>query len=129
NFVKTMLRVMRERPEVRVVADQIGTPTSATTLARTLWGLLAAQAPAGIYHCTDAGAASWYDFACAIRELAQARSGEALAPVIPIRTQDYPTPAKRPAYSVLDKTSTWAIAGLAPHWREPLRAVIEELIA
>lgn len=128
NFLKTMLRVMRERPEVRVVADQIGTPTSTATLADTAWSLLDRDAPAGIYHCTDAGAASWYDFACAIRELARARSGEDLAPVVPIATRDYPTPAKRPAYSVLDKTTTWSITGPAPHWRERLRAVIDQLI-
>ncbi len=128
NFVKTMLRVMRERPEVRVVADQIGTPTSAATLAGALWSLLDTQAPAGIYHYTDAGAASWYDFACAIREIAQQISGESPAPVLPIRTQDYPTPAKRPAYSVLDKTSTYALIGNAPHWREPLRDVLSELL-
>jgi dTDP-4-dehydrorhamnose reductase len=127
NFVQTMLRVMRERPEVRVVADQIGTPTSTMTLADTLWTLLDRDAAVGTYHCSDAGAASWYDFACAIRELAQQRSGETLAPVRPIATADYPTPARRPAYSVLDKTSTWAITGPAPHWREPLREVIDAL--
>lgn len=129
NFVRTMLRVMRERPQVRVVADQIGTPTSTATLAATLWRLLDEGAPAGTYHCSDAGAASWYDFACAIRELAQQRGGETLAPVVPITTADYPTPAQRPAYSVLDKTTTWAITGAAPHWREPLRAVIDSLLA
>ncbi|MES0874390.1 dTDP-4-dehydrorhamnose reductase [Sinimarinibacterium thermocellulolyticum] len=128
NFVKTMLRLMRERPEVRVVADQIGTPTSTATLADTLWTLLDRDAPSGTYHCSDAGVASWYDFAYAIRELAQASSGEQLAPVRPIATADYPTPARRPAYSVLDKTTTWAITGMAPHWREPLRAVIDELV-
>lgn len=128
NFVKTMLRVMRERPEVRVVADQVGTPTSATTLARTLWSLLDARPAGGIFHCTDAGVASWYDFACAIRELAQPMCGESLAPVRPIRTQDYPTPAQRPAYSVLDKTATWEVAGNAPHWREALKEVIRELL-
>lgn len=129
NFVKTLLRVMRARPEVRVVADQVGTPTSTATLAETAWTLLDRDTPAGTYHCSDAGVASWYDFACAIRELAQARGGETLAPVLPIATCDYPTPARRPAYSVLDKTTTWAITGPAPHWREPLRAVIDALIA
>lgn len=128
NFVRTMLRVMRERPEVRVVADQIGTPTSTATLADTLWALLGRDAPVGTYHCSDAGAASWYDLACAVRELAQQRSGETLAPVLPIATADYPTPARRPAYSVLDKTTTWAITGPAPHWREPLRAAVDALL-
>ncbi len=121
NFVHTMLRLMRERDEVRVVADQIGTPTHAATLARTIWSLLAIG-QTGTFHCTDAGICSWYDFAVAIQE-------EALAaglltrrvPVLPIRTEDYPTPARRPAYSVLDKTATWAITGTARHWRDELR--------
>ncbi|MFP5307128.1 MAG: sugar nucleotide-binding protein, partial [Gammaproteobacteria bacterium] len=85
--------------------------------------------PAGIYHYTDAGAASWYDFACAIRELVAPQIAKPLAPVTPIRTQDYPTPAQRPAYSVLDKTTTYAHIGAAPHWREPVAAVIRELLA
>jgi dTDP-4-dehydrorhamnose reductase len=129
NFARTMLRLMRERSEVRVVADQLGTPTSAASLAAALWTLYERDAPVGTYHYTDAGAASWYDFACAIREMAQARSGEKLAPVVPIATSDFPTAARRPAYSVLDKTATWAITGAAPHWREPLRAVIDSLLA
>ena len=121
NFVKTMLRVMAERDEVRVVADQIGTPTHADGLARTIWALAAAGSK-GNFHWTDAGAASWYDFAVAIQEEAVAAGMLARAvPVIPIRTQDYPTPAKRPAYSVLDKSSTWAITGPARHWRCELR--------
>jgi dTDP-4-dehydrorhamnose reductase len=129
NFVKTMLRLMQEKPELRVVADQIGTPTAAASLARALWALLRQDVPAGIYHYTDAGAASWYDFACAIRELAAPHVAKPLAPVTPIRTQDYPTPAQRPVYSVLDKTTTYARIGAAPHWREPLAAVIRELLA
>ncbi|MEW6168575.1 MAG: dTDP-4-dehydrorhamnose reductase [Pseudomonadota bacterium] len=129
NFVKTVLRLMQERPALRVVADQIGTPTAAASLARALWALLRQGAPAGIYHYTDAGAASWYDFACAIRELAAPHLAKPLAPVTPIRTQDYPTPAQRPAYSVLDKTAAYARIGAAAHWREPLAAVIRELLA
>jgi dTDP-4-dehydrorhamnose reductase len=124
NFVHTMLRLMRERPEVRVVADQIGTPTHAAGLARALWALNAAGAT-GIHHWTDAGACSWYDFAVAIQEEALAAGLlDRAVPVIPIRTQDFPTPARRPAYSVLDKTSAWAITGPAPHWRAELRACI-----
>lgn len=128
NFVKTMLRLMQEKPELRVIADQIGTPTCASSLAGAVWALLGQSAASGIYHYSDAGAASWYDFACAIRELAAPRTARALAPVLPIRTQDYPTPAQRPAYSVLDKTSTYAITGVARHWREPLAEVIAELL-
>lgn len=125
NFVRTMLRLMADRDEVRVVADQIGTPTFATGLAQALWALDAAGAT-GIHHWTDSGAASWYDFALAIQE-------EALAiglltrrvPVLPIATSDYPTPARRPSYSVLDKSSAIALVGApAPHWRVHLRDML-----
>ena len=121
NFVHTMLRLMRERDEVRVVADQIGTPTHADSLARAIWALAGAGAT-GTYHWTDAGAASWYDFAVAIEEEALAAGLLTRAvPVIPIRSEDYPTPARRPPYSVLDKTATWALTGPARHWRAELR--------
>lgn len=125
NFVHTMLRLMRERPEVRVVADQIGTPTHAAGLARTVWALAGER---GVFHWTDAGAASWYDFAVAIQEEALA-SGllDRAVPVIPIRTSDYPTPAQRPAYSILDKTKTWAITGPAAHWRHELRLCLQAM--
>jgi dTDP-4-dehydrorhamnose reductase len=122
NFVHTMLRLMRERPEVRVVGDQLGTPTHAQGLARALWTLDAAGAT-GIYHWTDAGVCSWYDFAVAIQEEALAAGLlERAVPVIPIRTADYPTPARRPACCVLDKTDTWNVTGSAAHWRVELRA-------
>ncbi len=118
NFVKTMLRLMAEREEVRVVADQIGTPTHAASLARAIWAL---HGHAGIFHWTDAGVASWYDFAVAIHDEALAM-GLLTRPtrVLPIRTQDYPTPARRPAYGVIDKSSSWAITGPARHWRHEL---------
>lgn len=127
NFVHTMLRLMRERDQVRVVADQLGTPTHAASLARALWALIAANAH-GLHHYTDAGTASWYDFAVAIQE-------EALAlgllprtvPIVPIATQDYPTPAARPAYGILDKTETWAITGIPSHWRTELRTCLKAL--
>lgn len=119
NFVHTMLRVMAERSEVKVVADQVGTPTHAASLARAIWAL---SGHSGIHHFTDAGTASWYDFAVAIHEEALAL-GLLAKPVtiIPIRTIDYPTPAQRPAYGILDKTETWAITGIAAHWRTELR--------
>ncbi len=127
NFVATMLRLMRERPELRVVADQIGTPTHAAGLARALW-TLAAAGTTGIHHWTDAGACSWYDFAVAIGEEALALGLiPAAVPIVPIRTEDYPTPAQRPAYSVLDKTSAWAITGPARHWRAELRDCLKEM--
>ncbi|WP_339346168.1 dTDP-4-dehydrorhamnose reductase [uncultured Sphingomonas sp.] len=125
NFVRTMLRVMAERPEVRVVADQIGTPTYAPGLAAALW-TLADKGVTGTHHYTDAGAASWYDFAVAIQEegLAAGLLDRAV-PVVPIATADYPTPAVRPHYSVLDKTSTFtALGGPTPHWRANLRTMI-----
>jgi dTDP-4-dehydrorhamnose reductase len=121
NFLRTMLRLMRERDELSVVADQIGTPTHAASLAGAIW-TLAAEGASGIYHWTDAGAASWYDFAVAIQEEALARGLLTRAiPVIPICSADYPTPAARPSYSVLDKTTTFAITGPARHWRDELR--------
>ena len=128
NFVATMLRLMHERDEVRVVADQIGSPTSATRLARALWSLTAAGAT-GVHHWTDAGVASWYDFAVAIRDEAAALGAEKIgrARVTPIRTVDYPTPAKRPAMSVLSKDATWALIGHARHWREELRSVLSRM--
>lgn len=127
NFVKTMLRLMHERDEIRVVSDQIGTPTHAASLARGIWALLAAG-QTGTHHWTDAGVASWYDFAVAIHDEALAAGLLTRAvPIIPIRTQDYPTPAQRPAYGVLDKTSSWAATGPARHWRAELRDCIKDI--
>jgi dTDP-4-dehydrorhamnose reductase len=127
NFVHTMLRLMRERDELRVVADQIGTPTHAASLARAIWALTAAGAT-GTLHWTDAGVASWYDFAVAIMEEALPLGLLPRAiPVIPIRTSDYPTPAMRPPFSVLDKSETWAIIGPANHWRTELRGCLSEI--
>lgn len=127
NFVRTMLRLMAEREEIRVVADQIGTPTHVPTLARTIW-TLAGAGHTGLWHATDAGVASWYDFAAAIHDEALAAG---VLPrscrVLPIRTVDYPTPAKRPSYGVLDKTTTWEITGPAKHWRDELRDCIKEI--
>lgn len=129
NFVHTMLRLMRERPEVRVVSDQVGTPTHADSLARAIWALDAAGAT-GIHHWTDAGVASWYDFAVAIHDEALALGLlERPVPVVPIRTSDYPTPARRPAMSVLDKGSSWAITGPAAHWRAELRLALRTIAA
>lgn len=130
NFVRTMLRLMAERDEVRVVADQIGTPTYAPDLAAALWAL-SAKGVTGIHHYTDSGAASWYDFAVAIQEEACALGllSRAVA-IIPINTVDYPTPATRPHYSVLDKSSTFAaLGGPAPHWRANLRLMLKEILS
>jgi dTDP-4-dehydrorhamnose reductase len=130
NFVTTMLRLMKEREMVRVVADQIGTPTWAPSLANALWALAMANAK-GLYHYTDAGVASWYDFAVAIGEEGRA-AGLLSRPtaVVPISTNDYPTAARRPAYSVLDKEAAWTLIGRpAPHWRVNLRLNLKELKA
>jgi dTDP-4-dehydrorhamnose reductase len=129
NFVHTMLRLMREHSTVRVVADQIGSPTAAGPLADVLWALTLRPALTGLFHWTDAGTASWYDFAVAIAEDAQMRGllGQPVT-ITPIATEEYPTPARRPRLSLLDKRSTVAALGFAPeHWRTPLRAVLDEL--
>jgi dTDP-4-dehydrorhamnose reductase len=129
NFVLTMLRLFRERDRVQVVADQIGTPTSASSLADCVWRAAQDNGEPAILHFTDAGVASWYDFAVAIYE--EARSLGAVTrdvEIVPIATEQYPTPAQRPPFSVLDKTSTWARLGIVPaHWRMSLRKVLEEM--
>ncbi len=129
NFALTMLRLLEERGEVAVVADQIGSPTWAGSVAAALW--LAARRPQvrGIHHWTDAGVASWYDFAVAVRDLAvDASLLPARATVRPLRTEDFPTAARRPAFSVLDTFDTAAALGLAPtHWRRPLARVVEAI--
>lgn len=128
NFVRTMLRLMAERSEVRVVADQVGTPTYAPGLAAALW-CMAVKGATGIHHYTDSGACSWYDFAVAIQEEALAAGLlDKAVPVLPINSAEYPTPARRPHYSVLEKTSTFAILGEpTPHWRENLRKMMAEI--
>jgi len=129
NFVKTMLRLMSERDELSVVADQVGTPTWAQGLARALWRATERPGLQGVYHWSDAGACSWYDFAVAICEEGVAAG---LLPaeitVRPIATADYPTPAVRPAYSVLDKSASWRDLDMeGVHWRKQLRAMLAEL--
>jgi dTDP-4-dehydrorhamnose reductase len=125
NFLATMLRAMAARGEVAVVADQIGAPTSTPTLAAALWGL-AETGASGVLHFTDAGVASWCDFAQAIAEEALAAGVLARpAKVTPIRTADYPTAARRPRFSVLDCAAAYALlGGPAPHWRVALRDVL-----
>lgn len=127
NFVRTMIRLMKEREEIGVVADQIGSPTWATGLARTIWGLVEKGAT-GTFHHADDGAISWHGFAVAIAEEAHARGLLQRIPVInAITTADYPTPARRPAFSLLDCSKTRAVLGdrLVP-WRENLCLMLEE---
>lgn len=128
NFVNTMIRLMRIRDDLRVVADQIGAPTWAGGLADVVWAL-GAERRAGIWHHSDAGVASWYDFAVAIQEEARALGLlDRTIPVLPIATDDYPTPAKRPAFSLLDSSATRVVLGMAPvHWRVNLRTMLAEL--
>ncbi len=129
NFVKTMLRFMAEKKSLNVIDEQIGTPTWAHGLARAIWTGIKKKIT-GTFHWTDAGVASWYDFAVAIQEEAIETGLLSNAiPVLPVRTDEFPTPAKRPLYSVLDKTATWQVFGICPvHWRKQLRTMLKELI-
>ena len=131
NFVLTMLRLMREKEQVSVVCDQIGTPTWATSIAGAIWGLIEAKAPGGVYHWTDLGVASWYDFAVAIQDEALVRGLlKRAVPITPIPSTAYPTRARRPAFSVLDTSATRAlIKAPARHWRHNLRTMLDELRA
>ncbi len=128
NFVKTMLRLATERDELRVVDDQIGTPTWTGDIVRAMQALMGKNAE-GICHFTNEGVASWYDFAQAIIEQAKARAMPLKTTrVLPIPTADYPTPARRPAYSVLDKTRTRALLDYdIPHWRTSLATMLDQL--
>jgi dTDP-4-dehydrorhamnose reductase len=129
NFVSTMLQLLRERREVSVVDDQIGSPTAASSVARALWRLCQKEDIHGIHHWTDAGVASRYDFAVAVAELAThlgLLSGGCR--VHPIPSEHYPTPARRPRFTVLDKSVTMDALGIAPlHWRQALSQVLTEL--
>jgi len=128
NFLLTMLRLMGEREQLGVVADQVGCPTSTAGLAQACWAVLE-HAVTGVHHWSDAGAASWYDFAMAIRELALAQGLlQRSAVVRPLTTAEYPTPARRPGYSLLDCTATRARLQLEPrYWREALADVMRVL--
>lgn len=129
NFVRTMLKLMAERGKVRVVADQVGSPTWAASIAEALWVAVRTPELTGIHHWTDAGVASWYDFAVAIAEDAHAAGLLPRPPEVePIATSDYPTPACRPAYSVLDRSSAERGLRIRPaHWRTNLRKMLKEL--
>ncbi|MBU6343391.1 MAG: dTDP-4-dehydrorhamnose reductase [Bacteroidetes bacterium] len=131
NFVKTMLRLGRERAHLNVVYDQVGTPTYAPDLAAAVIEIIRktdseAVPPyllAGIWHYSNEGVTSWYDFAQAIFEIK-----DMACKVLPIETKDYPTPAQRPHYSVMDKSKIKQAFGLEiPHWRESLLRCLEGL--
>lgn len=133
NFVKTMLRLMKDKDQLGIVADQIGTPTWAKTLAEACWKAVEfkknAQTEDQIFHWTDAGTSSWYDFAVAIQEEALALGLlEKKIPVKPIPASAYPTPAKRPSFSVLDKYLSYEKLEMpVRHWRECLKEMLLEL--
>ena len=129
NFVKTMLRLMATRDEIGVVTDQVGSPTWARSVAEALWGFAQHPEISGLYHWTDAGVASWYDFAVAIQEEARVRGLlDREIPVRAIMAAEYPTAAQRPAYSVLDLRSSIAVLDRRPqHWRKSLRMMLDEV--
>ena len=130
NFVKTMLRLAAERPEIRVVADQIGSPTWAKDIAGAIAQIVSQLTPemTGIYHYTNSGVASWYDFALSVFEEAQHQGFPIhVKNVVPITTSDYPTPAHRPGYSVLDCARIATVLdNYPPHWRQSLRKMLAE---
>ncbi|MFT7314555.1 MAG: dTDP-4-dehydrorhamnose reductase, partial [Paraglaciecola sp.] len=129
NFVKTMLRLMGEKPQLGIVYDQIGTPCWAAGLAKWLWAVAHKPAVSGTFHWTDAGIASWYDFAVAIQELAMEKGMLHTAIEIrPIPATAYPTPARRPSLSVLDKTSAEQAGDIVTrHWRAQLSDMLDRL--
>lgn len=128
NFVKTMIRVLNELSDISVVEDQVGTPTWAVDLVAVMCRAMDEKVT-GIHHWSDAGVASWYDFAVAIYELGLTQ--DLIRPGVqikPIPTSSYPTPAARPAYSVLDKESLRnAVSFQGQHWRLSLQKMIQEL--
>jgi dTDP-4-dehydrorhamnose reductase len=130
NFVKTMLRLGKEREELKVVVDQVGSPTWAKDIAEAITGLLInADNPAGIYHFTNSGVASWFDLSKAIFEEAKTNNIPLkIQRVIPITTAEYPTPAVRPAYSVLSGQKISSQLGYIPtYWRDSLKSMLNQL--
>ncbi|MDU0356016.1 sugar nucleotide-binding protein [Paraglaciecola aquimarina] len=127
--VKTMLRLMAEKPQLGMVYDRVGTPTWAARLANWLWAVVQKPEVTGVYHWTNAGVASWYDFAVAIQELAIEKgllTNEIAISAIP--ASQYPTPAKRPSFSVIDKSTAEAAANVKTiHWRKQLSNMLDEL--
>jgi len=127
NFLKTMLRLTSERDTLQVVFDQIGTPTYAGDLALAIFSIIESERYAGnegVYHFTDEGVCSWYDFATEIA----AAAGHDSCHIIPCHTSEFPTKAARPAYSVLDKTKIKTTFQMdIPHWREPMIYCLKQL--
>ena len=122
NFIRTMLRLGQERDTLSIVSDQIGSPTYAADLAAAALDLAASNATPGIYNFAGSGVASWYDLAHAVFELTGTQ-----CQLRPIRTEQYPTPAKRPSYSVLDSSKISQIVGPPRNWRDALKECIGKL--
>ncbi|MEA3466238.1 MAG: dTDP-4-dehydrorhamnose reductase [Thermodesulfobacteriota bacterium] len=133
NFVETMIRLADERDELAIVADQSGTPTYTADLVTAIWSLIGASAdcnsvaPYGIYHYSNAGVCTWYDFACEIiNQLRNENTTLKVQQVKPITTDEYPVPAKRPVYSVMSKQKIVAATGMnIPPWQESLKMYFE----
>lgn len=124
NFVKTMIRLGREREQLGVIFDQVGTPTYAHDLATAIMTAIDKGIKPGVYHFSNEGVTSWYDFTKSIHRL----TGINTCQVSPLHTAEYPTPASRPAYSVLDKTKIKDAYGIEiPHWEESLAKCIAKL--
>ena len=124
NFVKTMIRLGKEKPELGVIFDQIGTPTYARDLAVAIFAAIEQGIVPGVYHFSNEGVISWYDFTKAIHRIA----GITTCHVRPLHTSEYPTPAKRPHYSVLDKTKIKQTYNIeVPYWEESLAECIAKL--
>ena len=124
NFVKTILALASSKPQLKVVSDQIGTPTYALDLANLICRILESDYKEGVYHYSNEGSCSWYEFAKAIVE----GVGNEMCIVNPCTTEEYPTPAKRPMYSVLDKSKVKETFGIeVPHWSESLKKCLNNL--
>ena len=125
NFVKTMIRLGKEKQELGVIFDQIGTPTYARDLAVAIFAAIEKGIQPGVYHFSNEGVISWYDFTKAIHRIA----GISTCKVLPLHTAEYPTPANRPHFSVLDKTKIKQTYGIeVPYWEESLRECIDQLV-
>ncbi|HTD41287.1 MAG TPA: dTDP-4-dehydrorhamnose reductase [Mucilaginibacter sp.] len=124
NFVKTMIRLGAERDELKVIADQVGTPTYAMDLAKCILHIIAVNSTDyGLYHYSNEGVASWYDFAKAIFDISATK-----IKVLPIKTSEYPTRAVRPAYSVMSKSKIKKVFSIEiPYWRDSLITCISKL--
>ena len=125
NFVRTMLNLTAAKPQLKVVFDQVGTPTYAGDLAAAIRTVLDADAPSGIYHYSNEGVCSWYDFTKAIA----AFSGQTGCRILPCHSDEFPSPVKRPAFSVLDKTKFKTVfSAEVPYWTDSLRKCLENIL-